>query len=205
MFKKNLVLTTVMISCCMNGFALDGGNSILVNRATYWRNAYVRQLSQSDTVAPVKIQLEKTSVDSMVILFISDTANETREIPTIFNKDYGEIMRLSRVNNLTTKKFLAWYYSTQPPWKVDVALEIERIPSELKGRINSRIEKGGEVLIAHVWGPYSELSKAYVEIGSWLKQSKRTARGTPFEVYLNDPSIVKDPSEIRTDIYQLLQ
>src|SRR5689334_21136591 len=122
MVKKNMVLIAAMIGGCMSAFALDGGNSNLVSRDARWRNAYVRQWSQRDTVGPVKIQLEKTSVDSMVVLFISDTARETREIPTIFNKDYGELMRFSRENNLTTKKFLAWYYSTQPPWKMDVAV-----------------------------------------------------------------------------------
>jgi effector-binding domain-containing protein len=79
------------------------------------------------------------------------------------------------------------------------------LPSELNGRIKSGIEKGGEVLIAHVWGPYSELRQAYIQIESWLKQNNRMARSHPFEVYLNDPVSVKDPSKIQTDIYQPLQ
>jgi len=54
-------------------------------------------------------------------------------------------------------------------------------------------------------GPYTQLGEAYNQIESWLKQNNRMARGNPFEIYLNDPSTVKDPSEIKTDIYQPLQ
>ena len=205
MFKKSIVFVSVMISSWMNAYSLDKKDCNPLNTTSRWRDDYDRQLMQKDTAGPAKIQLEKTSVDTMVILFISDTAKETAELGTIFNKDYGELMRFVSENKLMAKKFLAWHYSTQPPWTMDVAVEIEKVPSGLKGRIKSRIVKGGDVLIAHVWGPYSELSKAYAQIESWLKQNKRTASGTPFEVYLNDPSIVKDPSEIRTDVYQLLQ
>jgi effector-binding domain-containing protein len=204
--RKSTVFITIILSNCINAFAFEGSD-YPINAAPRWRNSYIRELNflQQDTTVPVKIQLEKTSFDDMVILFISDTAKQTQEIGTIFNNDYSELMRFARENQLRPKKFLAWYYSTQPPWTMDVAVETDKMPSELKTPIKSRVEKGGEVVIAHMRGPYSELSKAYSQIDNWLKQNKRTARGNPFEVYLNDPITVKDPSEIQTDIYQPLQ
>jgi effector-binding domain-containing protein len=159
----------------------------------------------SDTVSPVKIQLEKTRFNDMAILFIPDTAKQTQDIGPIFSKAYSELMKFTGENQLKFKKFLARYYSSQPPWIMDIAFETDKLPSELNGRIKSRAERGGEVVIAHMWGPYSELRQAYLQIENWLKQNNRTARGNPFEVYLNDPFTVKDPSEIQTDIYQPLQ
>lgn len=60
-------------------------------------------------------------------------------------------------------------------------------------------------MIAHMRAPYSELRQADIQIENWLKENKRVARGGPFEVYLNDPKTVKDPSAIATDICQPLQ
>jgi effector-binding domain-containing protein len=140
-----------------------------------------------------------------MILFIPDTAKQLQDLGAVFQRGYGELMKYAHENQLKTGKFLAWYYSVQPPWIMDIGVETDKLPSELKGRVKSRIEKGGEVLIAHMQGPYTQLGEAYNQIESWLKQNNRMARGNPFEIYLNDPSTVKDPSEIKTDIYQPLQ
>ena len=158
-----------------------------------------------DTVIPLKVQLENTSFKDMSVLYINDTAAATETIKDVLGKGYGELMQFIQQNKLQPQRFMAWYYSTQPPWPMDVAVETVRIPPELSGRIRSRIQKGGDVLIAHAWGPYDQVGMAYVKIENWLKENKRKAKGNPFEVYLNDPSAVKSPSEIRTDIYQPIE
>jgi len=202
---KTIFFIPLLINSWIIAFAFDaGGHSIIGNRF-YCSHTANLDFQQADTVVPVKIQLEKTRFNDMVILFISDTAKQTQDIGSIFSNDYRELMKAAKEDQLKAKKFLAWYHSVQSPWIMDIAVETDKLPSALKGRIKSRIEKGGEVLIAHMWGPYSELSQAYTQIENWLKENNRIARNIPFEVYLNDPSNVKDPSEIQTDIYQPLQ
>lgn len=192
---------------CTDAFAFYAGSGIYVDTIIHFR--YVLNAEKiflpDDTVVPVKIQLEKTRFNDMAILFVSDTAKLTGDIGSAFSKGYSELMKFAQESGLKPEKFLAWYYSAQPPWTMDIAVETDKLPSALQGRIQSRTEKGGEVLIAHMWGPYSELRQAYVQIQIWLKQNNRIPRGHPFEVYLNDPFTAKDPSEIRTDIYQPLQ
>ncbi|MDP4262575.1 MAG: GyrI-like domain-containing protein [Bacteroidota bacterium] len=158
-----------------------------------------------DTLAPVKVELEKTSIKDMPVLFIHDTAATTEAIKDVLGKAYGELMQYTGQNKLQPMKFLAWYYSMQPPWSIDIAVETDRIPAQLNGRIQSRIQQGGEVLIAHMWGAYDQVGQAYIQIGNWLRQNKRRVKGNSFEVYINDPSTVKSSSEIRTDIYQPLE
>lgn len=162
-------------------------------------------INMQDTIIPVKVQLEKTSFKDMSVLFINDTAATTETIKDVLGKGYKELMQFIQQNKLPPNKFMAWYYSMQPPWPIDVAIETVSVPSRLSGRIQSRIQKGGEVLIAHMWGPYDQVGQSYMKIENWLKENKRKAKGNPFEVYLNDPSAVKSPSEIRTDIYQPLE
>lgn len=198
----------LVVSRCIHASAFHG-SSIYVNATNHFHyfDAYNAGMTflQRDTVVPVKIQLEKTSFNDMAILFISDTAKQIQDMGSVLSKGYSELMKYVQENQLRSKKFLAWYYSAQSPWIMDIAVETDKLPSELRGGINSRIQKGGEVLIAHMWGPYSELGQAYIQIENWLKQNNRVARGNAFEVYLNDPVTVKDPSEIQTDIYQPLQ
>jgi effector-binding domain-containing protein len=88
---------------------------------------------------------------------------------------------------------------------LDIAIETDRVPAQLGGRIQSRIQPGGEVLIAHMWGPYGQAGQAYGQIENWLKENKRKPKGSPFEVYVNDPNIAKNPSEIQTDICQPIE
>lgn len=152
--------------------------------------------------SPVKVQLEKTTMKDMFVLCIADTVKTDEAMKEVFSKDYGELMKSVQLNKLQPLKFMAWYYTTQAPWIMDVAVETNQPPAQLSGRVQLRTHTGGEVLIAHMWGAYDEVGQAYAQIEKWMKENNREAKAAPFEVYLNDPSTVKDPSEIRTDVYQ---
>jgi len=162
-------------------------------------------IMQHDTLVPVKIQLEKTAFNDMQVLFINDTAATTAAISDKSGKAYGELMQFIQENKLQPQKFMAWYYAMQPPWPMDIAVETNSIPAQMSGRIQSKTQPGGNVIIAHMWGPYNQVGQAYHKIESWLKETKYKAKGKPFEVYLNDPSTVKSPFEIQTDIYQPIE
>jgi len=153
----------------------------------------------------VKIQLEKTSFADMMVIFIHDTAVSTENLKTRLGQDYGELMRLLMANKLQPLKFLAWYYTNQPPWLMDVAVQTSTKPGTLDNPIQFRVVKGGEVLIAHMWGPYNHIGKAYSKIGIWLQENNRLPKGNPFEIYINDPSAVTSPDEIQTDLCQPLE
>lgn len=153
----------------------------------------------------VKVELEKTRFGDMSVLFINDTAQTTESIKDILGKAYGELMQYVQDHQLQPQKFMAWYYSMQPPWPMDVAVETNSLPAETSGRIQSKILKSSEVIIAHTWGPYDQVGQAYLKIDQWLKDNNRKAKGKPFEVYINDPAMVKSPAEIQTDIYQPIE
>ena len=149
-----------------------------------------------------RVELEKTSFKDMHVLFINDTAATNEDLKAKLGNDYGELMRLLTQQHLQPLKFMAWYYSTQAPWTMDVAIATTTVPEKLSGRIQYRMVKGGNVIIAHIWGPYDQVGEAYIKIGTWLKENNLKSIGSPFEVYVNDPSMVKSPDEIQTDVYQ---
>ena len=154
------------------------------------------------TKIPVKIELEKTNFRDMRVLYIKDKAPTTEAIKDILAKGYDELMKYVKGHGLKTTKFMAWYNSMKPPWDIEVAIETESLNAQLSGRILSRIVTGGEVVIAHMRGPYDQVGHAYEMIQNWLKENNHKARGNPFEVYIYDPAKVKTAAEIQTEIYQ---
>jgi effector-binding domain-containing protein len=158
-----------------------------------------------DTVVPVTINMELTKSTDLQVLYIRDTAATTDAIGKTLGTDYGELMRFFQRNKLRPNRFMAWYITMGPPWVMDAGVETDRIPESLEGRIQSRVIAAGDVLVAHMWGPYDQVGKAYTRIQDWLRDNKRSAKSGPYEVYLNDPASVKSPAELRTDICQPLQ
>lgn len=153
----------------------------------------------------VKIVLEEKVTGDIPVLYITDTALTTKDIQSAMSKGYGEIMRFIQRNKLQALEFMAWYYSAGAPWLMDIGIQTNKIPPVLSGRIQSRIQKGGKAIVAHMWGPYDELGKAYAQIDAWLSENGRKRNGVPFEIYVNDASSTRNPLEIQTDVYQPIQ
>ena len=148
--------------------------------------------------------LEKTILNPMTIIFISDTSNITG-ISKVFQSAYAELFGFISQNGLIPGKVMAFYYNYNDPIALESAVEVNKIPAMLSGRIRTRKIEGGDALVIHYTGPYEEMESPYGAINKWLKDNNKQAFGLAFEVYLNDPSMVKDKYELKTDIYQLIK
>jgi len=74
----------------------------------------------------------------------------------------------------------------------------------LTGRVKAIEIEGGPAIVVHYQGPYEQLGTAYAALNKWLEKHNKKAVEKPFESYLNDPDVVKDPWALRTDVYMLL-
>lgn len=157
-----------------------------------------------DTVKRTHITLEQVVLDPINVLYIRDTA-AMAGLSKVFEKDYGEIFDFIGENGLKPGRVMAFYLNYKNPITLEAAVEVDRVPASLSGRIRSKVVPGGDAIVAHYTGPYEELEKPYNEIGNWLKEHAHEAREIPFEVYLNGPKDVKDNYELKTDVYQLLK
>ena len=158
---------------------------------------------QQDTLNK-SLVLEKVMVKSFKVLYITDTTSMAEISKTIGNA-YGELYGFISQHHLRPGRALAFYQSYSDPITMDVAVEIDHEPAPLSGRVKSRTIEGGEAVIAHYTGPYEEMEGPYNEITKWLRDNNRQPREMPFEVYLNSPSEVKDKTELKTDVYQMLK
>lgn len=152
-----------------------------------------------------KVVLEKIVMGPLTVLAIADTAVTVADIGRLLNRDYEELFVYIGREGLVPGRVMVFYHSAGEPFAMDVAVEVNRVPDRLTGRIEvKRIEKG-EAIVAHYQGPYESIHIAYESISAWLRENEKDPRGYPFETYLNDPSSVKDTYELRTDLYQPVQ
>ncbi len=143
-----------------------------------------------------------------VVWFIFSTANELHfkmnEIGMKLGLDYGEIGGFMQKNGLIFSGHpMAWYYTQEEPFIMVAGVPVDREPaSPPGGRIEVIKLQPSKAVVLHFWGPYELTGKAYAKITDWLKKNNKQADGPPFDVYITDPTTVKDPYQVQTDIYQ---
>jgi effector-binding domain-containing protein len=67
-----------------------------------------------------------------------------------------------------------------------------------------RFEGGRAATALHV-GPYDELGMAYRELEAGIEKQGLTPAGPGFDIYVNDPTEVKDPAKFETEILLLVK
>ena len=140
-----------------------------------------------DTARKPIVSIEESRIDSMSLLVIKDTVGSYDSLQLKLGKDYSQI------------------FSFANPVAFETAVEVNRFPERALGRIEFKKTEAGKVVIAHYQGPYSQVSMAYDAIRNFMKVSGEEPIDHPFEVYLNNPSLVKDPFDLKTDLYQRLR
>lgn len=153
-----------------------------------------------DTAKKPTLALEESMLSPMYILEIRDTASAEDSIGIVLGKDYKELFATINQNGLRPGKAMAFYYSSKPPFILDAAVEVDRFPRQTAGRIKINKTKGGNAVIVHYKGPYEQVGMAYTALNKWLTEFHKAADGSPFEIYLNDPTSERDPFELRTDV-----
>ena len=187
-----------MVVHLLISFAILFGGTPKENSPVF--SAYL--MSICDTSRKPSWTLEETVSDTMDLLFIRDTVWTYDSLQVKLGKDYSELFSFIFQHGLNPGKILATYFSSSSPVVFEPAVEIRKVPAQTIGRIQFKKINGGKVIIAHFQGPYSEIRSAYQEILNYMKANNKEAIGQPFEVYLNNPSTVKDPYDLKTDLYQ---
>lgn len=159
---------------------------------------------QADTTRPVAVILEKSTIEPIHMIYIKDSISMS-SLSKTFSTRYSELFKFIAKNKLKAGRVMAFYYTYSDPILLDIAVEVDKQPDSLAGNIQFRTIESCEALIAHYTGPYEQLAHPYKRMEQWLKDNNERANGLPFEVYLNDPIVVKDKYRLRTDIYQLLK
>jgi len=149
-----------------------------------------------------KYTIEEAGTPARYLLYVTDSATSTAEITKkfihIIPVELGGFMKKNGLKMAGVP--LAWYYSDKPPFVFDIAAQVDKLPEHTEGRIQTKTLPAGKAVVVHFYGPYELTSKAYAAAQKWMEDNHKTAAGAPYEVYLGDPGIEKDPYKILTDI-----
>ena len=148
------------------------------------------------------INVEPTLVRPQLFLMMKDWANEPNELKKKQSVLFNNLSFLLVKNNLIPVGAPAAWHSQQP----NILIVESGIP--LKSKLTNsepgtyyKQTKRCKAVVAHFFGKRSLLPRAYEAINQWLKENNQKAIGTPWEVYMSDPKIVKDNDFLQTDIY----
>lgn len=146
--------------------------------------------------------IEEAVVTKKIVVYVTDSANSTEEISKKFMQiipvELGGFLKKHHLQMAGVP--MAWYNTQSIPLVFDIAAPVNKAPDTTEGRIKVREVAAGKVVVAHFYGPYDLTIKAYEAVAAWMKQHNKIADGAPYEVYLGDPGVEKDPYKILTDI-----
>lgn len=141
-----------------------------------------------------------------IVLTIKDSSATMPGIAAKLRQILGvKLPAIIQKNNLkVTGAPIAWYKSEKAPYFFEAGLPVDKKPSKPGRGVQFKEIGIDSVVVAHFYGPYDLLPQAHEALKDWIKDHKKTARGTPYEIYVDDPidknGRPKDPYKVQTDV-----
>jgi effector-binding domain-containing protein len=151
-------------------------------------------------------KIQETTVESMKIMSILDSCT-LEKIGDKLGELYGEIGKVTKKQELNqTGAPFAVYHKvvTNPDGSMFFVLQAG-IPVDREGKDEGRVKywvvPAGNVVKASYYGPYEGTIKAHEVMGAWMAKNGKVTIGAPWEVYVTDPGVEKNPDKWLTEIY----
>jgi effector-binding domain-containing protein len=161
---------------------------------------------------PAIVNIVDTTVAKTIIIYAKDSAATFERISLKLGNIYGvKLPQYIKKNNLKTAGAPMAWYKKQPagsygkaPYFFEAGVPVNKKGAKAVAGVQVREMAAGKVVIAHFFGPFELLPQGYDAIKEWMKDNKKTAAGTPYEIYITDPVDKNgkpiDPYKIQTDI-----
>lgn len=197
-----LVITGILIGSCGN----DKKKEEPVKPEKGRIKTEEKTTSKSKTQRPPIINIVDTIAPKMTVIYSSDSAATFDRISLKLGKIYGtKLPEYIKKNNLkTTGAPMAWYKKQKAPFFFEAGVPVNKAGSKSVKGVQIRQMSGGKALIVHFFGPFELLPLGYDAVKEWMKENKKSAAGSSYEIYITDPIDKNgkpvDPYKIQTDI-----
>lgn len=136
--------------------------------------------------------------------YLAYRAKATKDdISIIIGQSYGKIGEIMAKEKLEMAGAPACiYYKNDPKeFEFDAVMAISAEPKgDIKPCTLLKVP-AQKALVYNYYGSYMEMFPAYEKMMTHIKDNKLTQNGSPWEVYIGDPGVEKDPKKILTKIY----
>ena len=150
-------------------------------------------------------RIEEKLMPAQTVILIRDSAGP-KTYAEVFGKGFGEMMKFIQANNIKEAghPFAIYHkYDTVTLFSVmDMGIPIEKSEKAGKGKGRIRIENlpAQNTVVAYYFGPYEKTGPTYNALHQYCKESGKVSTGGPWEIYITDPMVEKDPMKVETDI-----
>ena len=160
----------------------------------------------TETQRPPIINITDTLSEKRLVIYMKDSAATVERIglklPQILGFKLDAVIKKNKIH--ATGRPMAWYNSNKAPYFFEAGIPVDKKPTKQPSNVYIREIGVDSVTIAHFYGNYNQLSLAYEAVEDWLKSHKKSLRGKPYEIYIDDPSDkdgkMKDPYKVQTDV-----
>lgn len=151
--------------------------------------------------------IQETTSPEMKFLSYSDSAS-TEEVGSFLQQAYGAIMVSAGMQSLEqTGPAFAIYHMWDPENKrtvIEAGIPVNKEGKD-DGKVKYRTRAAGPILSVDYYGPYESSDMAHNALFEYVEKNGKTIVGSPWEIYMNDPSTVSDPMQIHTRICYPIQ
>jgi effector-binding domain-containing protein len=155
---------------------------------------------------PPIINITDTIAIKRKVLCMKDSAatieRVSMKLGEIFNNKLSALVAKNKMK--VTGPPMAWYRGTKAPFYFEAGIPVEKVSGKLPPKVTVKQVGTDSVVVAHFYGPYSELPVAYETLSDWIKDRKKSPKGKPYEIYVGDPIDKEgkpvDPYKVQTDV-----
>ncbi len=168
-------------------------------------NDFEKGLTKLKTIAEERKnwpRITEMIIPEQIVLLIRDSAGP-ETFAQVLGKGYGEIMRFVKANQLNTK---GHPFAIYQKWDsvtmfsvMDMGIAVEKVENP-GGRIKVETIPAHKVVMARYFGPYDKTGPYYYALQKYCLQTRIETVGGPWEIYVTDPMVEKDPLKVETDI-----
>jgi len=147
-------------------------------------------------------KIEEKTMPAMVTLLIRDSAGP-KTYEKVMGKAFGELSAYVKSNNLKCLGHPFAIYLKYDTITMNAVMDLGFIVEKAekgKGRVRVENITARNVVMAYYFGPYDKTSGTYRILSQYIREAEKEITGGPWEIYANDPMIVKDPAKFETDI-----
>lgn len=174
----------------------------MMNKAFDYNLAKVKELAEAKPKFSVKITEENTQPVNYIGLNHTMSPKDTEAIGAQMGKMYGELFGVLTKSKIqpTGQPFCLFPRFTQESMDMVCALPV---PADAKLPTKYKIQQtpGGKAVKAIHLGNYDKLETTHNEINKYIEFKKLEISGAPWEVYVTDPTVEKDPAKWVTEVY----
>jgi effector-binding domain-containing protein len=147
------------------------------------------------------IVVELTTTDEQ-LLATYKTTTTPQNISADIGAGYMKIGEFLKKNKVEMSGPVLVIYDKFTPEKIEMKCGVP-IGKEIKGDGTIDVIKrpAGNAVVAHYYGPYTNIKTAYTAIDKFVKENNKKTIGSPWEVYVTDPGIEKDTAKWLTEVY----